>query len=853
MTMRVRTLTDPATKLPDASWQAAAEAALRALDEAQYVLVPSEFLSLSPRFAPLEFSWGLKEVERLAWCCSKDDVHRLAPWLHPAAADRASCAWANDVFVVGGKFQWARPADAASRRHLPAWFERLRRYRKGIPAYRSVVRRPLSGATTEGSATSRPRVLVVGASGMGNVGDDLIAEALAEMLAEESADVGLSGPDIDPLRVAKYDCVVVGGGGLIYASRDGSNETQNLGNYLKFGPMGRHFGVPVGLIGVGDQDHAHGIERDALTGTFARNALAQFQQITTRDGASTALLERIGASDVRTGCDLLLGWADRARSAVRPTSTPTPRIALVGEFYRYLAFSEGLADNKGSLAPLVRERELDVLIMSDDDVPHARRMCKALRQAGASAEPIDLRERDFESLVFLFASYRAVITTRFHGLIFAAHAGAPVLALDERDGKKARLLRDIGATECLMLEGPREEVVTRLERALRGGISRVPAKRLQELATQAQVHRLGARTLVNMSVKGGSSASLLVRSLWRNATTRIARDDDEPLTAASLCEAGSVGLCWAHSTPQTEGCANLGDSLSAVMVAALSGRPVHNVPFQWPVAKLVAVGSIGHAIRDGLAVVWGAGVSIRGGVLARNARRTSFDVRAIRGRISAQHYRDFGIKVPDVYGDPVWLLPSIFDEPVEKKYELGVIPHIQDVEGHLPGAPPKPDSLRYVVDEADARGIAIINTWHEPTFGGLLAKLQLIRSCKRIASQSFHGIVIAEAYGIPALNFRYLVGAKKNGALRIDLTQECATDPRVWEFYRNGSRPEFAMYCQHREERTDWDNVIRSIDSMWEPFKFDAAPLVEAFPLPLAYDPLHERPRSVQHLNGLRF
>jgi pyruvyltransferase len=280
---------------------------------------------------------------------------------------------------------------------------------------------------------------------------------------------------------------------------------------------------------------------------------------------------------------------------------------------------------------------------------------------------------------------------------------------------------------------------------------------------------------------------------------------------------------------------------------------VHNVPFQWPVAKLVAVGSIGHAIRDGLAVVWGSGVSIRGGVLARNARRTRYDVRAIRGPISAQHYRDFGITVPDVYGDPVWLLPSIFNEPVEKRYELGVIPHIQDVAGHRPDSPPRPDSLRYVVDDADSKDIVVINTWHEPSLEGLLAKLRLIRSCKRIASQSFHGVVIAESYGIPALNFRYLVGARGNGALRIDFTEECTTDPRVWEFYRGGSRPWFGMYCQHREESTDWDDVIRAIDSTWEPFEFDAAPLVEAFPLPLAYNPLRERPRSIEHLSALRF
>ena len=106
----------------------------------------------------------------------------------------------------------------------PAWFERVRRYRKGTPR----IDRWHDGLPpprgSRGQRDKPPRVLVVGASGMGNVGDDLIAEALAEMLAEEGADVRLSGPDIDPLRVAKYDAVIVGGGGLIYASRDGSNE-----------------------------------------------------------------------------------------------------------------------------------------------------------------------------------------------------------------------------------------------------------------------------------------------------------------------------------------------------------------------------------------------------------------------------------------------------------------------------------------------------------------------------------------------------------------------------------------------------------------------------------------------------
>src|SRR5690606_13798128 len=100
---------------------------------------------------------------------------------------------------------------------------------------------------------------------------------------------------------------------------------------------------------------------------------------------------------------------------------------------------------------------------------------------------------------------------------------------------------------------------------------------------------------------------------------------------------GSVSLCWAASSRDTKGYANLGDSVSAVMVGAPSGLPVKHVNFDEPRTKLVAVGSIGHAIKGGTAVIWGSGVSIRNGVLAQNVPQTQYDVRAIRGAISAQH------------------------------------------------------------------------------------------------------------------------------------------------------------------------------------------------------------------------
>lgn len=829
-------------KLPDPYWVAASEQALRAAASADHVLVPAEFLDLHPKFAPLEFSWGLRNVDRLTWCCSKDDVDRLAPWFHPSARDVTQCLWSNEVFVVGGNFPAAHGADEQSRIHLDAWFERLDRYARGVPARATKVRTAAPGAP---SSVPRPRVLLVGASQMGNVGDDLIAIVIAEMLAGQGTEVFVTGPDIDPLHVATYDAVVVGGGGLIYASRDGSNESQNLANYLKFGPIAAHFGLPAALIGVGDQDHAAGITSNEIAQRFSREAFRCFDRITTRDADSTRLLQALGARSVQTGSDPVLGLINRARSCVKSTANQPRRIALVGELFSYPSVANLLTDNAGSLAADVRDNEFDLLVMSDDDVEHCHRMQKALQGAGATAGIIDLRGRDFEALIFLYASYRAVVTTRFHGLILAALANVPVVALDSPNGKKARLLRELNAADRL-LDG-RSPSLDTISLAIRGELARLPTDALEHAASQCAQHTRALQNLVRARVNpdsGGHDGVATIAAAPRRKLVSIPSMLDE--------KDGSISLCWAASSPDTQGYANLGDSLSAVVVGALSGLPVKHANFDEPRTKLVAVGSIAHAIKGGTAVVWGSGVSIRNGVLAQNVPQTQYDVRAIRGAISAQHFRDFGIAVPEIYGDPVWMLPSIFNEPIEQKYELGVIPHIQDVEQAHPDSPARSDSLRYVVDASDTDRVVVINTWHEPTLEGLLKKLRLIRSCKRIASQSFHGVVIAEAYGIPVLNFRQLPKAAA-GVLRIDLNQPCSTDPRIYEFYAGGPRSYFHMYNQRREERSDWEQIIRCIDAAWEPFHYDPSALLESFPLPLAYDPLRATAPGVARLHSIVF
>jgi hypothetical protein len=289
-----------------------------------------------------------------------------------------------------------------------------------------------------------------------------------------------------------------------------------------------------------------------------------------------------------------------------------------------------------------------------------------------------------------------------------------------------------------------------------------------------------------------------------------------------------------------------------VVVAALADRPVRHAHFDAHQTKLVAVGTIGDEIRNGTAVVWGTGVSTRRGLLSRNAVTTTYDVRAVRGPVSARRYRQLGIEVPDIYGDPAWLVPSIIIEPAVKRFELGVIPHITETSAPRPDAPVGEGLLCYSIDPANGGAVALINTWHQATWDGLLATVRLIRSCRRIVSRSFHGVVLAEAYGIPVLPFGHPAGVS-NGVRWVSLADPPREDERVWEFYATGRRKSFPVYAQNRDQRTDWGAVVRAVDSHWRPHQYDAEPLVTAFPLSPAYNPLEQTAPSLENVERLAF
>lgn len=90
--------------------------------------------------------------------------------------------------------------------------------------------------------------------------------------------------------------------------------------------------------------------------------------------------------------------------------------------------------------------------------------------------------------------------------------------------------------------------------------------------------------------------------------------------------------------------------------------------------------------------------------------------------------------MPEVYGDPALLLPLVYNPEVEQESIVGYIPHYVDKK-LLP--PLQEDEILIDVQQ----------DWKKT--------VRDIKRCSMIISSSLHGIVAAEAYGIPAVWVSY--------------------------------------------------------------------------------------------------
>jgi pyruvyltransferase len=171
---------------------------------------------------------------------------------------------------------------------------------------------------------------------------------------------------------------------------------------------------------------------------------------------------------------------------------------------------------------------------------------------------------------------------------------------------------------------------------------------------------------------------------------------------------------------------NWGDALNPVLVELLSGCKVQHLDGFFH-DRFLVIGSILGA-ANGRAQVWGSGF-IHEGESVMEPPRAIF---AVRGPLSRAALLKAGIDCPEVYGDPALLLPRFFNPEVPKQFDVGIIPHA--VDKHLP----------WIQKQRNAPGILVIDVE-----GGTWEFIRAVKSCKAILSSSLHGLICADAYGVP--------------------------------------------------------------------------------------------------------
>ena len=180
---------------------------------------------------------------------------------------------------------------------------------------------------------------------------------------------------------------------------------------------------------------------------------------------------------------------------------------------------------------------------------------------------------------------------------------------------------------------------------------------------------------------------------------------------------------------------NVGDYLARVVVEETC--KLNGIDFHKKVDKtkhLYAIGSILLGFQD--ATIWGSGFgydkprkwySFMYDWFHRNYHKT--DIRAVRGPETRRILMQMGISCPEIYGDPAVLMPLFYSgKQPKRKLDYVLIPHYSKFEKYK--------------DDPYARS----------TFcKGYRQFIDSLLEARLVISSSLHGIVLAEAYGVPAV------------------------------------------------------------------------------------------------------
>lgn len=190
---------------------------------------------------------------------------------------------------------------------------------------------------------------------------------------------------------------------------------------------------------------------------------------------------------------------------------------------------------------------------------------------------------------------------------------------------------------------------------------------------------------------------------------------------------------------------NLGDELGKVVIDWMLEKRADLSRDMWVKKKkfLLTIGSgvFYYGYQD--VTFWGTGVlcDIHNQPWYRKFLNSKYyrklDFRAVRGPLTRDVVQKLGHKCPEIYGDPGILMPLIYKPDVTKEHDYAIIPQYVTEEEIREQ---HPDDFIISMNTNDYKKV-----------------ISDIISCKKVVSSSLHGVILAEAYGVPAVWYRGLM------------------------------------------------------------------------------------------------
>lgn len=212
--------------------------------------------------------------------------------------------------------------------------------------------------------------------------------------------------------------------------------------------------------------------------------------------------------------------------------------------------------------------------------------------------------------------------------------------------------------------------------------------------------------------------------------------------------------------------------------------------------KYLVIGSTIGMLCDKNTVIWGAGLIDR----EIPAKMKLKNIKCVRGPLTQIELAKNGYQCPQCYGDPALLLPLYYNPSnIKKAHRIGIIAHYVDI-----------DALNHCSNLQDIHIIRTRGYKHWLDF------INEVLQCECIVSSSLHGLIVAEAYGIPSqwIEFKSSV---------------CRDHFKYNDFYSAIGKNVTPMIIDETTQKGD----IEVACSRWEPRKINIDPLIKSCPFPI--------------------